>query len=73
MEWWKVEGRKLEYDMGNFAGVGGRFLTKKGSLAGTSNAIEQQLQMQKGVQVSSPQPLECWSWSEMCWCSVPDK
>ena len=73
MEWWKEEGIKSEYKEGWLGGVGGRYLTKKGSFVGTSNAIEQQLQMQKGVQVSSPHPLECWSWSEVCWCSTPKK
>jgi len=33
---------------------------------GTFTEIEQQLQIQKGVQVSSPQPLECCSWSDTC-------
>jgi len=63
----------LENNIGNLAGFVGRYLTKKNCLVGTSNAIEQQLQMQKGVQRSSPQPLECWSWSEICWCSTPKK
>jgi len=73
MDWWKEEGIRSEYQQGSLVGVGGWFLTEKGSLGGTSIAIEQQLQTQKGGQVSSPQPLECWSWSEMCSCSTPKK
>jgi len=33
---------------------------------GALTEIEQQAQTQKGEQVSSPQPFECWSWSEVC-------
>lgn len=32
---------------------------------GVFTEIEQQLQTQKGEQLSSPQPFECWSWSEI--------
>lgn len=35
-------------------------------LEGIFTEMEQQLQTQKGVQVSSPQPLECCSWSDTC-------
>ena len=62
MEWWKDEGRKLEKEEGNLVATGGKYLICKGSFAGISNAIEQQLQTQKGVHVSSPHPFECW-WS----------
>lgn len=61
MEWIKGEGIILEYSEGWLVGVGGRYLINKVGGDGTSNAVEQQLQTQKGVQVSSPQPLECWS------------
>jgi len=62
----KVEGIKSEYKEGRLEGVGGKNLTNKVDLVGISIAIEQQLQIQNGVQVSSPQPLECMSWSETC-------
>jgi len=62
----KEEGIKLENVLGECIEIGGICFTKNGSSVGISNAIEQQLQMHNGVHVSSPQPLECWSWSEIC-------
>lgn len=61
-EEWIIIGKKE----GAFTGIGGPDSIWKGDLAGASSAEEQQLQMQKGEQVSSPQSLECCSWSERC-------
>ena len=51
---------------GALEGIGAGKVTLKGNLSGAPITVEQQLQIQKGVQVSSPQSLECCLWSEMC-------
>lgn len=42
------------------------YLSVKFILEGVLTEIEQQLQTQKGEQVSSPHPFECCSWSDIC-------
>lgn len=66
MEEWNEECTILEKKEGAFAGMAGGDSIWKGNLAGASRLEEQQLQIQKGEHVSSPQSFECCWWSERC-------
>ena len=61
---WKQEGVEFGKGVGT--------LIRKGNFTGESIAVEQQLQMQKGEQRSSPQSLE-WLWSDSIDCSISEK
>ena len=59
MDWLKEKEISLWKQEGFEIGIGASILIRKGDLASLSIAEEQQLQIQKGEQESSPQPLEC--------------
>ena len=69
----KEDGLMLGRNEGTLEGIGGRATICNGNFSVAFIIVEQQLQTQNGEQASSPQLLECWSWSETCSCSYPER